>query len=171
MRRTLVVTLLVSSLSLADTSPLARLLLAVDTPATKSQLEAAGGAPALLGLATSKAQVTSVRRAATAALAYFSTLPVRDGLTTLTRDEDPLLRKTAVEALGFAFIDDVGVEATLVKALADAAPPVRRAAIRALGVRTTSSSLLALEQQALEDLDPETRAQLQQALAARRAVR
>ncbi|MBL8939504.1 MAG: hypothetical protein JNM69_33395 [Archangium sp.] len=156
---------LVASVAAAD--PLARRLTTIDDAPTKAELVELGGAPRLLALTTPDNPFL-VRRAAIAALAHFSTVEVRDALVALSGAGDASLRKTALEALSFAFVDDVVAERALVSALRDETPMMRRAAIRGLARRTTSTSLLALEQQATTERDAETRATLSQALTSRR---
>ncbi|MBM4776462.1 MAG: hypothetical protein GQE15_02055 [Archangiaceae bacterium] len=156
---------LVASGAAAD--PLSRRLSTIDVAPTKAELVELGGAPRLLAL-TKPEHPFLVRRAAIAALAHFPTVDVRDALVTLSGAGDEALRKTALDALSFAFVDDVVAEQALVKALKDESPMLRRAAIRGLARRTTSTSLLALEQQATAERDSETRATLSQALTSRR---
>lgn len=164
MRWVLLISLLAS---VAAADPLAKRLTTIDVAPTKAELVELGGAPRLLAL-TKDEHPFVVRRAAIAALGNFATAEVRAALETLSASGDVTLRKTALEALGFAFVDDVLAERALVEALRDEAPMLRRAAIRGLARRTTSTSLLALERQATIERDVETRAMLSQALTSRR---
>lgn len=156
---------LIASVAFAD--PLSKRLTAIDVAPTRAELVELGGAPRLMTL-TKPDQPFIVRRAAIAALGNFATADVRDVLVTLSASGDVTLRKAALEALGFAFVDDVVVERALTTSLSDEAPMLRRAAIRGLARRTTSTSLLALEQQATTERDAETKAMLSQALTSRR---
>lgn len=156
---------LVASVAAAD--PLSKRLAAIDVAPTKAELLELGGAPRLLAL-TKAEHPFVVQRAALAALAHFPTVEVREALVKRAANGDAALRKTALEALGFAFVDDVVAERALVLALSDELPMLRRAAIRALAKRSTSTSLLALEQQATTERDAETKATLSQALTSRR---
>lgn len=164
MKRVLLISLVVS---VAAADPLSKRLSTIDVAPTKAELVDLGGAPRLLAL-TKREHPFLVRRAAIAALAHFPTVEVRDALVALSGAGDEMLRKTALEALSFAFADDVVAERALVSALRDEAPMLRRAGIRGLARRTTSTSLLALEQQATTERDPETRATVSQALTSRR---
>lgn len=164
MKRLLLVSL-VASVAAAD--PLSRRLSAIDVAPTKAELIELGGAPRLLAL-TKADQPFVVRRAAVASLAHFPTVEVRDGLVALAASGDVALRKAALEALSFAFVDDPTVERALVKVLNDESPMLRRAAIRGLSRRSTSTSLLALEQRVTAERDVETSATLSQALTSRR---
>ena len=156
---------LIASVAFAD--PLSKRLTAIDVAPTRAELVELGGAPRLMTL-TKPDQPFIVRSAAIAALGNFATAEVREVLVTLSGSGDVSLRKAALEALGFAFVDDVLAERALIKALSDDAPMLRRASIRGLARRTTSTSLLALEQQATTERDPETKAMLSQALTSRR---
>lgn len=163
--RAIVLISLVASVASAD--PLVRRLTTLDVAPTKAELVELGGATRLITL-TKVEHPFLVRRAAIASLAYFPTVEVRDVLVGLAGSGDVALRKTALEALSFAFVDDVVVERVLVDGLTDEAPMLRRAAIRGLARRSTSTSLLALERQATTERDPETKATLSQALTSRR---
>lgn len=156
---------LVASVATAD--PLSKRLTAIDVAPTKAELLELGGAPRLLAL-TKAEHPFVVQRAALAALAHFPTVEVREALVKRAANGDAALRKTALEALGFAFVDDAVAERALLLALSDELPMLRRAAIRALARRSTSTSLLALEQQATTERDAETKATLSQALTSRR---
>lgn len=156
---------LVASAAAAD--PLTKRLTAIDVAPTKAELLELGGAPRLLALTKAEHSFV-VQRAALAALAHFPTVEVREALVKRSASGDAALRKTALEALGFAFVDDVVAERALVQSLTDELPMLRRAAIRALARRSTSTSLLALEQQATTERDAETKATLSQALTSRR---
>lgn len=164
MKRVLLISLVAS---VASADPLSKRLSTIDLAPTKAELVELGGAPRLLTLTTPEHPFL-VRRAAISALAHFPTVEVRDALVALSASGDEALRKTAVEALGFAFVDDVMAERALVKVVKDESPMLRRAAIRGLARRNTSTSLLALEQQATTERDAETRATLSQALTSRR---
>ncbi len=150
---------------------LVQLLSTIDTPVTRAALEEAGGvetAATLHALATDTTERTTLRRAAIVALGHFPTKATREVLSALVRDDDAMLQKAALDALGFAFVKDEEVEALLAAALRDESPVIRRSAIRGLARRPARSAWVLLEKQLNLERDLETRALLQQAVAARR---
>ncbi|MDP1919102.1 MAG: HEAT repeat domain-containing protein [Myxococcales bacterium] len=150
---------------------LVQLLSTIDTPTTRAALEEAGGvetAATLHALATDPTERTTLRRAAIVALAHFPTKATREVLSALVRDDDAMLRKVALDALGFAFVKDEAVEALLATALRDESPVIRRSAIRGLARRPARSAALLLEKHLSLEREVETRALLEQAVAARR---
>jgi HEAT repeat protein len=166
MRALALLMLVLASPSLAqDPSPaLRRLLGAIDSPVTKGRLVEAGGREtpmALRALASSTREPVGLRRAALSALGHFDEPATRDVLSRLTRDAEPVVRKAAVETLGF--LTRGRAEAAVV-ALQDDAPVVRRAAIRAVARAAGTEARVALERRWVTEPDAETRALLAQAL-------
>jgi HEAT repeat protein len=150
---------------------LVQLLSTIDTPVTRAALEEAGGAQTvttLHALATDPTEPTAVRRAAISALGHFPTEATRDVLSALLREDDAVLRKVALDALGFAFVKDDVVEALLSAALSDDSPVLRRSALRGLARRTTRSARMTLERRLGIERDVETRALLEQAIIMQR---
>ncbi len=150
---------------------LVQLLSTIDTPTTRAALEEAGGvetAATLHALAKDPTERTALRRAAIVALSHFPTKATREVLSALVRDDDPMLQKAALDALGFAFVKDEAVEALLATALRDESPVIRRSAIRGLARRPARRAALLLEKQLSLEREVETRALLEQAVAARR---
>lgn len=150
---------------------LVHLLSTIDTPVTRSALEEAGGAQTLAtlhALARDPTERSALRRAAISALGHFPTKATRDVLSALLREDDAMLRKAALDSMGFAFVKDDVVEALLSAALSDDSPVMRRSAIRGLARRPARSARTILERHLGLERDVETRALLEQAVASNR---
>jgi HEAT repeat protein len=167
MKRLALLASLVASTSLAqDASPaLRRALTVIDSPPTRGRLVEAGGreTPMVLrALASSTPEPLGLRRAALSALGHFDEPATRATLGLLTRDAEPVVRKGAVETL--AFLARGQAEPSLVRALSDEVPMVRRAAVRALARSQDVAAREALDGLWRTEADAETRALLRQAL-------
>jgi HEAT repeat protein len=160
--------LLAGSLTFAqDATPaLRRRLTAIDTAPTKTQLVELHGsntAMTLRALASATTEPVTIRRAALSALGHFDEPATRATLARLTVDSRPVVRKAAVETLGFLLLAG-GKDDALLRALADEDAMVRRAAIRALARSSDDEVRAALAKRVVVEGDLETRAVLEQAL-------
>lgn len=167
MTRGLLVLLLSTSAAAETRDLLTRRLLAVDTPPTREALVEAGGpaTEARLQQLAVTAPASLVGRAALSALAWFPserTFVLLDGLS--KSSADATTRKLAVDALGFGFRGDRRLEGLLRRALTDASPMVRRAAVWALLLGDRSASRALLEAHARVEPDQGTVAIIAEAL-------
>lgn len=142
-----------------------QLLRTIDQPPSKEQWVAAGGARVAQTLRAAATRGTLVeRRAALAALALFDDEATRTTLRAVVlTDAQPVFRKQAVETLGLVLGPRAVEDPVVVRALDDAEPMVRRAAIRAIARGPAPNVRRLLEPVDNREQDDETKAVLEQA--------